>query len=561
MLNPLLKYKEYHKNEMNILIHKICVPLLLASIYSVIPLYISLIVNIFYSLTYILFDVFSKKSIHSLYYLQLIFIVHFIFREFVSFRVNILIHIISWISQIIGHRKFENNTPAFLDNLSDSFLFAPYFTFLETFYPYVFESKDKYTIIRNNYDNSKKSIIYFAGLFQKAEIEYNGVSDNLSSYNHIYINTHFNKNDIYKNTLINIINDLDDLNIECIIGFSFGGSLSLQFKELYIEKKNKEIKTILISPAGFESNTLFEKTIKVISKYLYSFFLNDKWYMIKNYPKYQNNCKLTNTDYIIISTSDHIHNPLLIKEHTNNITLKHASHLNMIEIIKKQKIISQIINNNYEIENVTTKPLTSKLNKLLFGGHFYPYNSTLWGSVSIYNLYYFIKNNNSYISLFYGFLLSAVLWSFTEYMFHRYLLHKFLYIHHKKHHVYPNKLSIINTPMTMVTLNWIVYFFILKVFINEEIIKSYYIFFPLNYLSFEITHLLSHKYRGKNKIILNAKYYHKLHHIDENVNYSFITPFWDYFLGTLSPKYNVNIIELLFGFIPFYSFLIHKINT
>ena len=44
----------------------------------------------------------------------------------------------------------------------------------------------------------------------------------------------------------------------------------------------------------------------------------------------------------------------------------------------------------YKIENVNIKPLTSNMNKILFGSHFYPYHITLWLSVSSYNLYYFI---------------------------------------------------------------------------------------------------------------------------------------------------------------------------
>ena len=84
------------------------------------------------------------------------------------------------------------------------------------------------------------------------------------------------------------------------------------------------------------------------------------------------------------------------------------------------------------------------------------------------------------------------------------------------------------------------------------------IFIPLYYLSFEITHLITHSYKGKNNVLLNAKYYHKLHHIDETTNYGFITPYWDYFFGTLSSKYKITFTELLFGFIPFYSFIMHK---
>ena len=97
--------------------------------------------------------------------------------------------------------------------------------------------------------------------------------------------------------------------------------------------------------------------------------------MIQNYPTYQNANTLSNTDYTIVSTSDTIH-PM--KTHKNSIVLTHASHLDMIQIIRKQKILSQLITNDYNIETVNVKPLTSITNKLLFGGHFYPYHITLW---------------------------------------------------------------------------------------------------------------------------------------------------------------------------------------
>ncbi len=449
-------------------------------------------------------------------------------------------------------KYMEYYIDSIINRFSILFLFTPYFSYTSSL------KKDKYKIIKNDYDISKKSIIYFAGLFQNAQLEYKDISNNLSSYNHIYINTYFNNNDIYKDTLIKIIDELGEIDIECVIGFSFGGSLSLQFKEIYLQKKNKIIKTILISPAGFQSNTFLEKTIKVIGKYLYSLYCNDKLYMINNYPLYQNTNILSNTDYIIVSTSDNIHNPNPIKTHENSIIIKHASHFSMLQIVKKQNIIFQLIKNSYKIENVSIKPLTSNMNKILFGSHFYPYHITLWLSVSSYNLYYFIKNGYSYINLFYGFLLASSLWSLAEYIAHRVILHNILYVHHKKHHIYPNKLSIIHSPMTPFVFSWITLYYIFKLFKNQQIVLSIFIFIQLNYLVFEYVHLLAHNYKGSNNIILNAKYYHKLHHIDENVNYSFITPFWDYLFGTLSSKYDISFIELLFGFIPFYSFFIHK---
>lgn len=167
MLDPLVKYRTYHRDKINIRIHQVCVPLLLMSIYSVCPVYFSFSINVFYSITYLLLDVCSTKSIHAVYYSQSLFLLHFLFRQYLSFQFNIFVHITSWILQIGGHIFFEKNTPAFLDNLYDSFLFAPYFTFLETFYPYSFEPKNKYLIIKHDYNATKKSIIYFAGLFQK----------------------------------------------------------------------------------------------------------------------------------------------------------------------------------------------------------------------------------------------------------------------------------------------------------------------------------------------------------------------------------------------------------
>jgi hypothetical protein len=499
---------------------------------------------------YLLFDVVSAKSVHSVYYLQSIFAFHFVFKQTLSFHTNIIIHIASWLLQIVGHKWFENNTPAFLDNLYDSFLFAPYFTFLETFYPSSFEPKEKYTIIKDLYDPTKKSIIYFAGLFQKTQLEYKDIEKELSSFNHIYINTNFANNDIYKDILVKIIDELGEIDIECVVGFSFGGSLSLQFKQLY----NKDIKTILISPAGFQSNTFVEKSIKTISRFLYSLYCNDKWYMIQNYPTYQNTNTLTNTDYIIVSTTDNIHNPIT---HTNNITLQHVSHLDMIKIIIKQKILSQIVSNGYDLTNVKTKPFTSSLNRLLFGGHFYPYHITFWLCVSGYNLYNFIENEYSGLDLCYGFLSSSFIYSTIDYFFHM-GLHRLFYTHHKKHHIYPNKLTIIHNSMLVVILTMSIFGSILSYALSTINFRMLMIIGPLYYISFEITHSLSHSYKGSNKIILNAKHFHKLHHIEENTNYGFLTPFWDYMFGTLSSKYTVDFTELIFGFIPFYSFFIHR---
>lgn len=196
-----------------------------------------------------------------------------------------------------------------------------------------------------------------------------------------------------------------------------------------------------------------------------------------------------------------------------------------------------------------------KYKKAIFGGHFYPCHITFWLTNIVYNTYRCVYIYNP-TEIFIGFILISSLWSFIEYIFHRVLLHTLFYAYHKIHHVYPNKLSIIHTPMSIVLLS---YLSCILIFYNLTYFSyMFQMYIGINYLLFEYTHLISHTYRGSNSIIMNTKLYHKLHHIDESVNYSFVTPFWDYLFGTLSSKYSVSFIELLFGFIPFYSFLIHR---
>lgn len=452
---------------------------ILTSLFSLLPTALSFTINVVYSTSCLLNDIFSKKSIQTVAKVQSAFVLHFALKMYLTPQTNIYLFLL-----LVTFAIFYNNNPP--------------------------KENNKSIIYKSNYDPSKSSIIYVAGLFEKHDM-YKEISEQLPNYNHIYINV--NKDDI----LLNIINEIDTNSIVCVIGYSLGSSLALQFKDLYCHKYNTEIKSILISPCDFENNTFLEN------------------------------------DTVITSSSNNIH--------TNMIVLKHASDFNIMSVVTKQKIIKQLIDNNYQIKNVITKPLNTSINKFLFGGHFYPYHVTLWFAVSFYNLYFYIYNilynNYKCIDLFIGFIFSGFIASITEYLFHRFLLHHFFYKHHSKHHDLPNKISIIHTPMGLVVFNWIVYYYIFSNILNKELVDAYYIFFPLYYLSFEFAHLLSHTYTGSNKFIRNIRYYHKLHHNNKNINYSFITPFWDCLFGTLSPDYNITFIELLFGYIPFYSFMCH----
>ena len=373
-MDPLTKYKQYHKNDTNIQIHIVCVPLLLLSGYAIFPA-ISLYVNLFYAINYLLFDVFSKKSLQAVACLQLVYFASIILKRIFSTSNLCIIHILAWGFQLLGHKIYEKNTPAFLENLYESFLFAPYFIFLEIFYADSFASPDaSYKIIRKTSTNDNtKTFVYFAGLFQKAELQYKHISEELPEYNHIFITLRFTKNDIFKTILEKIAIELENDDIHCIIGYSFGGSMAKQFKDAYSNKTGKDdVKSILISPGGFTCNTLLCNVIQKISPYLYSVYKNDKWYMIHEYPVYQNSITENDTDIFILSKDDYVHYPLIETE--NKIVLTNVLHENIVKVVCKQKIITQLLTADYDVTKVTTKTLSSNLSKFLLGSHFYPYH-------------------------------------------------------------------------------------------------------------------------------------------------------------------------------------------
>ena len=149
-------YNKYHKNSINRGIHIICIPMLVWSasvIFSYIDLNVLLIEIYEPDLFYICFGIvnFNGASIlatvYTSYYLILnlrlgiimYFIFYFIqitsyyFYLYISnaWQIASILHVLSWVFQILGHTIFEKNRPAFKDNLIQSFLTAPIFILIE----------------------------------------------------------------------------------------------------------------------------------------------------------------------------------------------------------------------------------------------------------------------------------------------------------------------------------------------------------------------------------------------------------------------------------------------
>lgn len=119
----LVEYGESHQNKTNILIHKFCVPLILFSIIgflTLIPgdfkgiateLYIMAIFALYYLILSLRYSLIILPIILIMYFINL-----YLEQSGYLLLISVIIFVISWIFQFIGH-KIEGKKPSFLKDL------------------------------------------------------------------------------------------------------------------------------------------------------------------------------------------------------------------------------------------------------------------------------------------------------------------------------------------------------------------------------------------------------------------------------------------------------------
>jgi len=133
----------------------------------------------------------------------------------------------------------------------------------------------------------------------------------------------------------------------------------------------------------------------------------------------------------------------------------------------------------------------------------------------------------------------AALWTLTEYLMHRLVLHNVPYFKrlHDAHHDSPK--ALIDTPI------WAS----LTVLVAIVLAPSYWALGPckglgftfgmtLGYLLYSVTHHAMHFWSfGHDTYLYRCKHRHALHHYSEvEGNFGVTTPFWDYVFGTALPE-------------------------
>ena len=133
-------YKQYHNHPMNRAIHMVCIPGISWSICLFLTSINGFFLSSLYAMIYYYyFNKYELTTSHHYDYLLIcaflysIWILAVLYRSFglEPYFVAGSVFIGSWIMQFVGHYYFENNRPALLDSLHQSFLMAPLFVYLE----------------------------------------------------------------------------------------------------------------------------------------------------------------------------------------------------------------------------------------------------------------------------------------------------------------------------------------------------------------------------------------------------------------------------------------------
>ncbi len=144
------------------------------------------------------------------------------------------------------------------------------------------------------------------------------------------------------------------------------------------------------------------------------------------------------------------------------------------------------------------------------------------------------------------FVLGLLVWSFTEYILHRYVFHfvpksewgkRIHFMFHGVHHDYPNDSTrLVMPPVVSIPLAVVFYFVFMKI-LGSFYLPPFFAGFILGYLTYDLTHYAVHHFSLHGKFSLYLKQQHMRHHyMDPDANYGVSSPMWDFAFGTYTKK-------------------------
>jgi sterol desaturase/sphingolipid hydroxylase (fatty acid hydroxylase superfamily) len=139
-------------------------------------------------------------------------------------------------------------------------------------------------------------------------------------------------------------------------------------------------------------------------------------------------------------------------------------------------------------------------------------------------------------------LMGLFVWTFTEYVMHRYVFHfypksnlgkKIHFIFHGVHHDYPNDAKRLVMPLSASIPLALAFYVIFDLLLPTGTNNAFFIGFIGGYLAYDMTHYALHHANFKNGIWKKLKDHHMLHHYsDSTKGYGVSSDFWDKILGS-----------------------------
>jgi 4-hydroxysphinganine ceramide fatty acyl 2-hydroxylase len=139
------------------------------------------------------------------------------------------------------------------------------------------------------------------------------------------------------------------------------------------------------------------------------------------------------------------------------------------------------------------------------------------------------------------FLLGALIWTFVEYIIHRYVFHyepktvrgkQLHYIIHGVHHDYPNDARRLVMPPS-ISIPLAILFWALFAITLGRFAPAVSAGFGFGYVCYDSIHYAIHHFEMKRGVSRWLKQYHLQHHYkDDHVGYGISSPLWDYIFRT-----------------------------
>ena len=132
-------YKLYHKDTINVWIHIFCIPMIVWSgslLLTPIVVYneyinLTFFIALLYGFYYLVLDLFLGRLMFLFMITNWLTTYLFYYNTQSPLFWALVINVTAWVLQILGHKIFEGNQPAFMDSLIQSFLIAPMFVLID----------------------------------------------------------------------------------------------------------------------------------------------------------------------------------------------------------------------------------------------------------------------------------------------------------------------------------------------------------------------------------------------------------------------------------------------